>query len=167
MDTEATMLGELRGLRRRLPAVSGVVLATVDGLLLASDAPNINPEPVAALSATSFGLALQFAHAAGHGPVRDSVIQAAGGIVVIYPAGHALLAVLAGHDVDPVLLHGEAQRLAHRIGACYEGTGGWQSPPTTPTSLDRCSPRAGRMPTSMSPAGLPLRSPIRRPPRRP
>ncbi|HEX5539988.1 MAG TPA: roadblock/LC7 domain-containing protein [Micromonospora sp.] len=166
MDADPTVLGELHGLRRRLPTVSGVVLATVDGLLVASDAPGINAEPIAALAATSFGLALQFAHSAGHGPVQESVIQAAGGLVAIYPAGNTLLAVLAQHGTDTGLLHGEGRALAHRIGVLHDGGREWESTPTAPTS-DRCSPRPGRMPMPTSPAGLPMRRPILRPPGRP
>ncbi|HEX6968589.1 MAG TPA: roadblock/LC7 domain-containing protein, partial [Micromonosporaceae bacterium] len=96
MNVEATVLGELRALRQRLAGVSGVVLATTDGMLLASDAPGVDPDPIAALTATSIGLSQQFALSVGYGPVREATVRTAGGVIATFPAGdRALLAVLA------------------------------------------------------------------------
>mgnify|MGYP001360785357 CR=1 FL=1 len=168
MDAQATVLGELRGLRQRVPGVSGVVVATVDGMLLAWDAPGVDPDPVAALTATSLGLGQQFARSIGHGPVQESILRTAGGLIATYPAGaNALLAVLARDGVDLALLNLEGHAVAHRVGLLCKGARGWAVTPSSPGPDDRCAPRPARVQSPMSPAGLPMRRGVRRPPGRP
>lgn len=167
MDAEAAVLSELRRLRRRLPEVTGVVLASVDGLLLASDAPTFDPDPVAALAATSIGLSRQFARTTGHGTVHESVVQAAGGLIITYPAGgRALLTMVARYGADPAALQREGRTSAHRLGARYDGDRAGEAL-APQSSVDGCAPRATRASAPMSPAGLPTRRPILRPPGHP
>lgn len=160
MDAAGAILDELHGLRRRLPGVAGVLLASVDGLTVASDLPGIDPDPIAAMSATNLGLARQLAQAVRHGPALESVVRAADGFIVTYPAGtSSLLTVLAAPDADLALLHRESLPVAYRLGSLYESGGGWDGLPT-PSLSERWVPRPVRAaaPASpASPAGLPIR----------
>jgi uncharacterized protein len=168
MDTGVTVWNELHRLRQRLPSVSGAVVASVDGMLLASDLPGVDPDPVAALTATSLGLGRQFAHCVGQGPVQESILRTTNGVIATYPAGtRALLAVLADHDTDLTLLHLEARAVAVRVGRLCDGLGGWAPAPTTPSPDDLCAPRLRRLPPPMSPAALHWRRGVPRPPSRP
>ena len=47
MTAEADVLDELRRLRARIPQLTGALAASVDGLVLAQDAPGVEPEGVA------------------------------------------------------------------------------------------------------------------------
>jgi len=168
MDSAARIHRELHAMRRRLPEVSGVVLASSDGLRIASDTPAaLDPDPVAAMAATSLGFGRQFARMAGYGSLQESVFQAADGLVVTYPAGErALLAVLARRGVDPALLHAEARAVASRLGALYEEAGGWDEAHPMPTS-DTCAPRTARSVSPFSSPSPPTRHTVLRPPGRP
>jgi predicted regulator of Ras-like GTPase activity (Roadblock/LC7/MglB family) len=168
MDAAGAILDELHGLRRRLPGVAGTVLASVDGLAVASDLPGIDPDPIAALSAANLGLARQFAQAVGHGPALESVVRAADGFIVTYPAGiSSLLAVLAQPDTDLARLHQESLPVAYRLGSLYESGGGWDGLPTPSTTPERRTPRSARASAPTSPVGLPARRAVLRPPGRP
>jgi predicted regulator of Ras-like GTPase activity (Roadblock/LC7/MglB family) len=120
VDAHAAMLAELHRLRRRMPDVSGTVLADLDGLLVVSDLPGIDAQNVAALSAAGVGIGHRFAQIVGHGPLRESIIQATGGWVICYPAGHALLTVVAYPVADLGRLHPEARAVAQRLAALWD-----------------------------------------------
>ena len=51
MTVDSAVLTELGNLRRRMPELSGSVLATTDGLVVAHDAHGIEPDSLAALAA--------------------------------------------------------------------------------------------------------------------
>ncbi|MEH0845482.1 roadblock/LC7 domain-containing protein [Micromonospora sp. CPCC 205711] len=128
MDVEAVMDGELRGLRRRRPEVTGAVLAGRDGLLISSDLPSTEAVHLAALSAVGFGLGHQVAHAVCRSGFRESVVRTATATVVTYPAGrHALLTLVTGAATDLEGLHEEARAVADRAGSVVDthrcGTG--------------------------------------------
>ncbi len=55
MAVEREVLDELHRLRARVPQVTGSLAATVDGLVLAHDAPGTEPEGLAALTAAALG----------------------------------------------------------------------------------------------------------------
>ena len=61
MTVDQAVLVELANLRSRLPELSGSVLATTDGLVVAHDAHGIEPDSIAALAAAHLALARRFA----------------------------------------------------------------------------------------------------------
>ncbi|GAA4713337.1 roadblock/LC7 domain-containing protein [Phytohabitans rumicis] len=135
---------ELRELRQRLPDIAGAVLASTDGMLIASemggDKDGVDAETVAALSAASLGLGQRFAATVHHGQMREAVIQADGGCIVTYAAGRGgLLTVLGCPHANLARLHMEARRVAARLGHLVDG------PPPTPT-LRPSAPAYGRQP---------------------
>jgi predicted regulator of Ras-like GTPase activity (Roadblock/LC7/MglB family) len=124
VDVDAAVSAELHRLRRRRPDVSGSLLAGHDGLLVASDLPQGDAHNVAALAAAGLGLGTRFADTTGYGALREYVVRAGTGTVVIYPAGrHALLTVVGTPDVDVDRLYPEARPVAQRLGALFDAGG--------------------------------------------
>lgn len=97
MVHEAAIRTELEGLRARLREVTGAIAATTDGLLLAADAPGVQAEGFAALTAAALGVGLRLADSAGQQSMRELLVRCDSGCVVLHAAGRdAVLAVLAG-----------------------------------------------------------------------
>lgn len=120
MAARHEVLAEIRGLRARLPHVTGVLVATVDGLLVAHDTRGIEPDTVAAMSAAQLGLGRQVAQGAAHGDFLETVTRTTGGYVAVFAAGtEALLTVIAGADLNLGRLHHEARPTAARLGALF------------------------------------------------
>lgn len=105
-------IGELRA----AIAVSGVMVATADGLSMAYDLPNDDSLRIAAMSATALGLGQRLVESFGHGEFAESVTRGSEGYFVVYGAGpEAVLAVIAPEGTNLGLLHHEARRIARRI----------------------------------------------------
>jgi len=123
VDADAAILTELHGLRRRLPDITGTVLARVDGLLVTSDLRGMDPDSIAALSAANLGLGQRFALTVGHGGLRETLIHGIDGYVACYAAGgRGLLTVLARPRISMGLLHLEARLVADRLGHLLQAT---------------------------------------------
>jgi hypothetical protein len=111
------VLGEIRGLRGRLPHVTGVLVATVDGLLVAHDTRGVEPDTIAAMSAAQLGLGQQLARGAGQGAFLENVTRSADGHLAVFAAGtSALLTVLASPELNLGRLQYEARPVAERVG---------------------------------------------------
>jgi predicted regulator of Ras-like GTPase activity (Roadblock/LC7/MglB family) len=95
-----------RTLKRLHIAVEGIrasVIVNTDGLLVAAyppgndDNPHQNPTSspqVAAMSATLIGLAERTLRRLAHGELERLLMEGEEGVIVVYPAGRASLAVL-------------------------------------------------------------------------
>src|SRR5919112_2450931 len=116
MTVDPAVLEELGNLRARLPELSGSVLATADGMVLAHDAHGIEPDSLAALAAAHLALARRFAHAVDHGELRESVVECDGGDITSYTAGtEALLTLVTGGGANLAMVHLEARRCVRRL----------------------------------------------------
>src|SRR5689334_16867178 len=116
MTVDPAVLEELGRLRSRLPELSGSVLATADGLVLAHDSHGLEPDTLAALAAAHLALARRFAHAVSHGELRESVVECDGGYITSYTAGpNALLTVVTSGDANLAMVHLEARRCVRRL----------------------------------------------------
>ena len=116
MTLDPAVLEELGRLRTRLPELSGTVLATTDGLVLAHDAHGIEPDSIAALAAAHLALARRFAHTVGQGELRESVVECDRGYITSYTAGpNALLTLVTAGDANLAMVHHEARRCVRRI----------------------------------------------------
>jgi hypothetical protein len=112
------VMAEIRTLRGRLPHVTGVLVATVDGLLVAHETRDVEPDVLAAMSAAQLGLGQQIARGASQGEFLETVTRTAGGYLAVFAAGaDALLTVLSGAELNIGRLHHEARPAAARIGA--------------------------------------------------
>jgi predicted regulator of Ras-like GTPase activity (Roadblock/LC7/MglB family) len=117
MAAEPEILEELRRLRARVPQLTGALAASVDGLVLGHDTPGVEPESVAALTATALGVALRMTEATGRGPLRELLVRGGQGYVATYAAGRtAVLTLLAEDRVNVGRLHLEGRRAGARIG---------------------------------------------------
>jgi predicted regulator of Ras-like GTPase activity (Roadblock/LC7/MglB family) len=116
MTVDPAVLTELGNLRVRLPELSGSVLATADGMVVAHDAHGIEPDSLAALAAAHLALARRFAHAVNHGELRESVVECDGGYITSYTAGpNALLTLVTSGDANLAMVHLEARRAVRRL----------------------------------------------------
>ncbi|WP_067497305.1 roadblock/LC7 domain-containing protein [Actinoplanes sp. TFC3] len=116
MTVDTAVLTELGNLRKRLPELSGSVLATTDGMVVAHDAHGIEPDSIAALAAAHLALARRFAHAVNHGELRESVVECDGGYITSYTAGpNALLTLVTTRNANLAMVHLEARRAVRRL----------------------------------------------------
>ncbi|GAB2592754.1 hypothetical protein Aab01nite_37170 [Paractinoplanes abujensis] len=116
MTVDPAVLEELDRLRGRLHELSGSVLATTDGLVVAHDAHDIEPDSIAALAAAHLALARRFAHAVSHGDLRESVVECDRGYITSYTAGpNALLTLVTSGDANLAMVHLEARRCVRRL----------------------------------------------------
>jgi predicted regulator of Ras-like GTPase activity (Roadblock/LC7/MglB family) len=116
MTVDPAVLEELDRLRGRLHELSGSVLATTDGLVVAHDAHGIEPDSIAALAAAHLALARRFAHAVSHGELRESVVECDRGYITSYTAGpNALLTLVTTGDANLAMVHLEARRCVRRL----------------------------------------------------
>jgi predicted regulator of Ras-like GTPase activity (Roadblock/LC7/MglB family) len=116
MTVDPAVLEELDRLRGRMPELSGSVLATTDGLVVAHDAHDIEPDSLAALAAAHFALARRFAHAVNHGDLREAVVECDRGYITTYAAGpNALLTLVTSGDANLAMVHLEARRCVRRL----------------------------------------------------
>ncbi|MBM2621778.1 roadblock/LC7 domain-containing protein [Actinoplanes sp. LDG1-06] len=116
MTVDPAVLEELDRLRGRLHELSGSVLATTDGLVVAHDAHDIEPDSIAALAAAHLALARRFAHAVNHGELRESVVECDRGYITSYTAGpNALLTLVTSGDANLAMVHLEARRCVRRL----------------------------------------------------
>lgn len=116
MAVETDVLDELRRLRTRIPRLAGTLAATVDGLVLAHDAPDTEPEGLAALTAAALGVAYRMTDAATRGEFRELLVRGSQGYIATYAAGTtAVLTLLADDRVNVGRLHLEGRRSGARI----------------------------------------------------
>lgn len=97
----------LKNLHIAVDGVKAAVVVNVDGLLVAAYPPGDDDNPyenptsspqVAAMSATLIGLAERTLARLEQGELQRLLIEGEEGVMVIYPAGRAALAVLAVKD---------------------------------------------------------------------
>ncbi|GIF26356.1 putative regulator of Ras-like GTPase activity (Roadblock/LC7/MglB family) [Actinoplanes tereljensis] len=116
MTVDPAVLQELDRLRSRLPELSGSVLASTDGLVVAHDAHGLEPDGLAALAAAHLALARRFAHAVNHGSLRESVVECDRGYITTYTAGqNTLLTLVTSGDANLAMVHLEARRCVRRL----------------------------------------------------
>ncbi|MEW2296621.1 roadblock/LC7 domain-containing protein [Streptomyces sp. NPDC006743] len=168
MAAEPEILEELRRLRARVPQLTGALAASVDGLVLAHDTPGVEPEGVAALTATALGVAVRMADVTGRGGLRELLVRGVHGYVATYAAGRgAVLTLLAEDRVNVGRLHLEGRRAGARIGELVDAGAAAAvpgraparpvKPPARPAPLRTRTPRAPRT-TSTAATAAPTES---------
>ncbi|WP_424215206.1 roadblock/LC7 domain-containing protein [Streptomyces sp. BI20] len=116
-EAEAEILSELRRLRARVPQLTGVLAASVDGMVLGQDTPAGEAEAVAALTAAALGVAQRLTDTTGQGDFRELLVRGEHGYVATYAAGRTVvLTLLAESRANVGRLHLEARRSSLRIG---------------------------------------------------
>ena len=152
MTVDPAVLEELGRLRTRVPELSGSVLATADGLVVAHDSHGLEPDTLAALAAAHLALARRFAHAVNHGELRESVVECDGGYITSYTAGpNALLTVVTSGSANLAMVHLEARRCVRRIVKLMALETAQQLRPGIPTQSGPSTPLARRTPMATLP----------------
>ncbi|MER6078036.1 roadblock/LC7 domain-containing protein [Streptomyces sp. NPDC001833] len=91
----------LVSLRDRVMGVRETTLATVDGLVVASDTDKTQPESMAAVASAALSLGHRLADQGDTGTLRQLTAQCSGGHVIVTAVGtRALLAVVTDEGVD-------------------------------------------------------------------
>jgi uncharacterized protein len=122
MDRQA-LVTEMRGLRERVPGVTGALVAALDGQLVAADLgpgpdSGVDPQALARNAVASLGAARQVAGLTGQGTLGQAITRASRGHVAVYPIGDvALLAVLGDDGLDLDDLHQKSRPALDQIRA--------------------------------------------------
>lgn len=152
MTVDPAVLEELGRLRNKVPELSGSVLATADGLVVAHDSHGLEPDTLAALAAAHLALARRFAHAVNHGELRESVVECDGGYITSYTCGrNALLTVVTSGDANLAMVHLEARRCVRRLTKIMAVESAPPRRPEIPTQAGPSTPLARRTPMSSLP----------------
>jgi len=113
---EAELRVELERLRADTPGVAGALATSPDGLVLAADAPDLEPDGFAALTAAAAAaVGVRLTGAAGQGDFRELLVRGDAGGLALFPAGSGILTVLAAPGADLPGLRPEARACATRI----------------------------------------------------
>lgn len=111
------VLAELHALRDKVTGVTDSVVASVDGMLIASDTGEVRPEVLAALAAAALGLGKSTSKEVGMGELREVVTRCHRGHIVVYAIGASrLLVVLGDEGLDVTRLHLESRPAVTRLG---------------------------------------------------
>lgn len=103
-------------LRRAIPSLSGVLIATLDGEPIAYDFQDHEADNVAAMAATAAGLGGRVSERVGLGDLAEVVISGTKGFFVVYAAGNEGVLVLdAPITTNLGLLRVEARRAIAKI----------------------------------------------------
>lgn len=96
MSTQEELAQVIAGIRSSMPELTGVMIASVDGLSIAHDFPESEAERVAAMGATALGLGTRVSERTNLGSLAELVIRGNQGYLVVYGAGENAVLVLAG-----------------------------------------------------------------------
>ena len=106
---------QLQALRAEVRSVTGSLVATSDGLLVAADFAD-RPEQVAALTASLVGLARYAVDVSGTGVLTETVARGSQGYLAAFALDSAAtLTVVAEADLNVALLHLKLQPIRDRL----------------------------------------------------
>ena len=115
---EDKLLAEIQALRDRVTGITGTAVASRDGLIIRDDTGGVDPDNLAALTATALALAQRLVSEAGQGTLREAVTRSSGGHVAIYAVGaNAVLVLLGDEGLDITRLHYESRATIDTIEA--------------------------------------------------
>jgi hypothetical protein len=114
----------LQALHGSIEGIKATVIVNIDGLLVAAFPPGDEENPhenptsspqVAAMSATLIGLAERTLGRLAQGDLERLLMEGQEGVMVVYPAGRASLAVLVQKDARLAVVLGAAKRAAGEV----------------------------------------------------
>jgi len=108
-----TIIQELRG---NVPDITGIMIASVDGLAIATDFPEEEAARVAAMSASAIGLGNRITKTTELGNMIDMMIEGNNELLIIYMAGPgAILALRAPRRANLGLIRLEGPKAAKEV----------------------------------------------------
>jgi predicted regulator of Ras-like GTPase activity (Roadblock/LC7/MglB family) len=122
MAKHEALKNSIEVLRKALPELKGVLLASSEGLPIAHSISNgADPNGVAALATAASNLGRRISSSTSVGALEEVAIRAEGGWLFVYAAGtRANLAVLAEQDANAGLVHLEARAAAAEIAELFD-----------------------------------------------
>lgn len=145
MTKHLQLVSVLEEICAEVPDVRAAVLASRDGLAIASTMDSTEGSRIAAMAATVHAVSHRVASTAELGEVQETVVRASSMTFVVYDAGvSAVLAVLADGDCNLGLVHLESRRTAADL---QEHLSSRATPPPPPPAP---RPVASAEPTSVS-----------------
>ena len=110
----------------RVPGVSAALVASADGLVLASHLPpgtGFDPASIAAMSAAALALSNRLVQLAGPSPVSYAHYRSHDGQVFVFGVAHvAVLTVLAGPTASPSRIQQVGPEIGRGIERLFRGT---------------------------------------------
>ena len=111
----------IRELRENVPDISGVLIATVDGLSIGTDFSQDEAARVAAMAASSVGLGGRITKTSDIGKMKDMMIEGREGMLILYMAGNGgILAIRAPERSNLGLIRLEGPKAARRAAEIME-----------------------------------------------
>ncbi|MFC4503914.1 MULTISPECIES: roadblock/LC7 domain-containing protein [Streptomyces] len=111
----------LVSLRDKVMGVTESTLATVDGLVVASDVSKTHPESMAAVAAATLSLGNRLADQGATGTLRTMSAQCSAGHVIVTAVGaRALLAVVTDEGLDLAAFQREIPAVVTELGTILE-----------------------------------------------
>jgi predicted regulator of Ras-like GTPase activity (Roadblock/LC7/MglB family) len=126
-DIETSMQHLVDHLVDAVPGVTGALVSSIDGFVLASrlpTRPDLDPAAVAAMSAAMLGLANRLVELTGDTPATSSHQRSNDGQAVVFAVAHvAVLTVLADPSADPDQLHAVGHEVTNGLVRVFRGDG--------------------------------------------
>lgn len=120
MDLRHDVHEELVLLRSRTPEITGVLVCTVDGMLVTTDLAT-ETEQTAALTSALLSLSRRMTEIARIGDFEETLISGSRGHTACYAAGRKLvLTILAGPGANLGLLRIEGRKTAAKLAAIID-----------------------------------------------
>ena len=96
MGKQEEFTAVIQQLRENVPDITGVMIASIDGLSIGTDFPEEEAARVAAMSASAIGLGNRITKTSELGDMSDMMIEGSNEVLIIYMAGPgAILALRA------------------------------------------------------------------------
>lgn len=107
----------IENLRRAVPQIKGIVIASSDGLAIAHSVSSGNANRVAAMTATVMSLSRRISDSIDGGELSETTVAGKHGQILLYSAGRrGILAVMTSDAAANVgLIHLEAREAARAI----------------------------------------------------
>ena len=96
MSKQEELARVIYDMRRSIPELHGVMIASVDGLSIAHDFPEAEAERIAAMAATALGLGKRITERTNLGGLHEAVVRGDQGYLVVYSAGENAVLVMSG-----------------------------------------------------------------------
>lgn len=96
MSKQEELARVIYDMRRSIPELHGVMIASSDGLPISHDFPESEAERVAAMAATALGLGKRITERTNLGGLQETVVRGDHGYLVVYSAGENGILVMSG-----------------------------------------------------------------------
>lgn len=96
MSKQEELAQVIYDMRRSIPELHGVMIASTDGLSIAHDFPEAEAERIAAMAATALGLGKRITERTNLGGLHEAVVRGDHGYLVVYAAGENAVLVMSG-----------------------------------------------------------------------